>query len=348
MTWQRRTAAAAAALLLASVGPEVSAAQPARLKVQAGYGLAVPVLGEMIRHFEQTLARNPSAGLRMRVYDVEKLVPTLQIFDAVRAGRIDAGFSWPGYWMGKLPAVAVFAAVPFGPEPPDYLAWIHHGGGLELWRKLYADQGVVPVPCGVIPPEASGWFRQPIETVEDLKGLKIRYAGLGGEVLRRLGASITLLAAGDIFLALERGVIDATEYSMPAVDRPLGFYKVAKHYYFPGWHQPASNLELIVNRKKWESLSDAQRAALETACDATTLWGLTRGVAVQGEALAWFESQGVTLHRWSPALMRAFRAAADEVMREQAAADPAFAEAWASLRAFLEESRSWSELALPE
>ena len=332
---------AGAALLLAAA----AGAQSTKLKVQSGYGFAVPLLGETIRHFEERLAALPGHGIRLRLYDVGKLVPTLQIFDAVTAGKIDAGFTFPGYWMGKIPAATVFAAVPFGPEAPEFLAWLHQGGGLEIWRRVYAEHGAVPVPCGVIPPEASGWFREPIENEQSLRGKKIRYAGLGGRVLEKLGASITMLAAGDIFLSLERGVIDATEYSMPAVDRPLGFYKVAKHYYFPGWHQPSSILELIVHKETWDALSDVQRGAIETACDASTLWGLTRGLAIQGPALRFFREQGVTIHQWPPELMERFRELSAQVMEEASAEDPVFAEAWHSLQAFRAEHADWASIA---
>lgn len=330
------------ALSLAA-GP--SSGDAVKLKAQAGFKLNMPVIGEGIAYFRGTLAASGRDDLRFRIYDADKLVPTLQIFDAVSAGKIDAGFTWPGYWMGKLPAATVFAAVPFGPEPDEYLAWIHHGGGLELWRKLYAPHGAVPVPCGVLPPEASGWFGKPIESEADLVGLKVRYAGLGGKVLEKLGASITMLAAGDIFLSLERGVIDATEYSMPASDRPLGFYKIAKHYYFPGWHQPASIMELIVNKKKWETLSSQQRSFIETACNSMTLFQLTRGVATQAEALEFYKHNGVTLHRWSPELMERFRTLSREVIEEASAADPAFAEAWRSLEAFRAKHAEWAGIA---
>lgn len=325
-----------------------SAAENVRLKIQSAWSRNMPVLGETIRNFESRLNAMEGHGIRLRVYDAGKLVPTLQIMDAVSAGKIDAGFSFPGYWMGKLPAAAVFGAVPFGPEAPEYLAWLHEGGGLALWEEIYAKLGVVPIPCGVIPPEASGWFREPIESEADLKGLKIRFAGLGGKTLEKLGASITMLAAGDIFLSLERGVLDATEYSMPAVDRALGFYKVAKHYYFPGWHQPASIMELVVNAKSWAKLSAAQQATVRTACDASTLWSMTRGLALQGEALAFFKEEGVTIHSWSPELMASFRTAAEEVMQEASAADPDFARAWQSLQAFRKQYRPWASIAYTE
>ncbi len=339
---ERLAATLALAMGLAGAAAAETGVARTRLVIQSGYGLAVPVLGETIRYFEERMAATGGHGLRIRVYDAGKLVPPLQIFDAVTGGRLDAGFAFPAYWMGKIPAATVFAAVPFGPEPPELLAWLHQGGGLEIWRRLYAEHGAVPVPCGVLPPEASGWFRRPIRSERDLSGLKIRYAGLGGKVLERLGASITMLAAGDIFLALERGMIDATEYSMPAVDLPLGFHKVAKHYYFPGWHQPASILELLVSRERWESFTHAQRAAIETACDASTLFSLTRGLAVQGEALRFYQAQGVTLHQWPPELLARFREVAAQVMAEESAKDPAFAEAWRSLEAFRAEHGSWA------
>jgi TRAP-type mannitol/chloroaromatic compound transport system substrate-binding protein len=332
-------------LLAATALASPAASQETRLRVQSGYPLSMPVLGETVAHWDARMRALEVQGLRVRVYDAGKLVPTLSIFDAVSGGRLDAGFAFPAYWMGKIPAAAVFAAVPFGPEAPELLAWLHEGGGLQIWRRLYAAHGVVPVPCGVLPPEASGWFREPIDDASDLRGLKIRYAGLGGKVLKRLGASITMLASGDLFVALERGVLDATEYSMPAVDRPLGFYKVAKHYYFPGWHQPASLLELIVAEEVWEGLAPHQRAALETACDAATRFSLSRGLARQGEALAFFETQGVELHRWPPALMARFREEAAKVMAEEAAADPDFAAAWRSLQAFRARQRDWTDLA---
>jgi len=347
-----RTARTCVAALLggalgATAGMPAECAEPVRLRVQSGFNRNVPVLGETIWHVASLVETGGRSDVQLRVYDAGKLVPTLQIFDAVASGKLDAGFAWPGYWMGKLPATTVFAAVPFGPEAGEYLAWLHEGGGLELWRELYAPHGLVPVPCGVLPPEASGWFARPIESADDLRGLKIRYAGLGGEVLARLGASITMLAGSDIFPSLERGVIDATEFSIPSVDRALGFFRVVKHYYFPGWHQPSSLMELLVNRERWEALAPEQRRYIENACLAGTTWSLARGIATQAEALEFFAAQGVTLHRWSPELLARFREVSTQVMDEHSARDPAFARAWHSLRDFRERNATWNALAYP-
>ena len=206
----------------AGTGDAPAAAATVRLKVQGGFAFSMPVLGETVAHFRDSMAAMQVTGLELKVYDANKLVGTLGIFDAVSAGKIDAGFAFPGYWLGKVPAAAVFGAVPFGPDARESLAWLHKGGGLELWREIYAKRNLVPIPCGALPPEASGWFSKPIESVDDLVGLKVRYAGLGGKVLEKLGASATQIPAGDIFVSLERGVIDATEYSLPVIDRNLG------------------------------------------------------------------------------------------------------------------------------
>ena len=162
-----------------------------------------------------------------------------------------------------------------------------------------------------------------------------------------MGASITMLASSDIFPSLERGVIDATEFSIPSVDRALGFYKVAKHYYFPGWHQPSSIAELLVNAESWQKLSPEQQRYVENACAAGSIWSLARGVGTQGEALEFFRAQGVTIHRWSPELMARFREEAAAVMAEASAADPDFRRAWRSLEAFRAQNAGWRELAYP-
>ena len=334
--------------LALSVSAGEAAAERVRLRVQSGFQQNMPVIGEMLARVAEIVETGGRDDVRLRLYDPGKLVPTLQIFDAVASGKIEAGWAWPGYWMGKIPAMTVFGAVPFGPGADEYMAWLYAGGGLELWRELYAPHGVVPIPCGLLPPEASGWFARPIETAEDLRGLKIRYAGLGGKVLERLGASITMLAGSDVFPSLERGVIDATEFSIPSVDREMGFYKVAKHYYFPGWHQPGSVMELIVHRDSWERLSPDQRRYVENACAAGAAWGLARGLATQSEALDFFRSEGVTLHRWSDELMQLFRRVSAEVMEEASASDPDFRRVWQSLQDFRERQAEWRELAYPE
>ncbi len=169
---------------------------------------------------------------------------------------------------GLLPASALFGAVPFGMESVEFMAWMYFGGGNELLRELFKPHNVVPIFCGTISPEAAGWFRQEITSPDQLKGLKFRAAGLGGKVYQKVGSSVTLLPAGELFQALEKGVLDGTEFSLPSVDDQLGFYKVAKFYMLPGWHQPSTNQYLYINSAVWDKLNATTKAQIETTCTA--------------------------------------------------------------------------------
>jgi TRAP-type mannitol/chloroaromatic compound transport system substrate-binding protein len=270
-------------------------------------------------------------------------VPALEAFDAVASGKVDAAWSSPGYWAEDVPALQVFAAVPFGPEAGEYLAWMKYGGGNELYEEMYRPHNIHGVICGILTPEASGWFRTPIRTVDDLDGLRMRFFGLGGEVMEKFGVSTQLLAAGDIYQAFQSNTLDAVEFSTPAADLSLGLERVAKHYYYPGWHQPATLLELIVNLDAWQSLDDTTRLKIETACDANIANGLAEGVALQSAALEELEGQGVIIQEWPPEVLQALREAWRQVADEQASADPDFARAWSSLRDFRSRNARWEK-----
>ncbi|MEO1309305.1 MAG: C4-dicarboxylate ABC transporter, partial [Pseudomonadota bacterium] len=192
----------------------------------------------------------------------------LEALDAVSNGSVDAAYTTSGYWQGKMAAAGLFAAVPFGPEPGEALAWMLYDDGLTLMREMYETNGynVHVMLCGTYAPETSGWFKNEIASLEDLQGLNMRFFGLGAEVMQKLGVSTSLLAGGDIFPALERGAIDATEFSMPIVDANLGFYQIAKYNYFPGWHQPATLFELLINKDRWDDLDDVSKKQIEIAC----------------------------------------------------------------------------------
>ena len=179
-------------------------------------------LGTLGKSMVDRLDRISGGNIQIKFFEPNALIPAKECFDAVAAGSVDACWSTPGYWYGKEPALAMFAAVPFGPRAGEYLGWIYYGGGYELWDAIYEPHGLKSLPCGVIAPEASGWFRKEINSIEDLAGLKMRFFGLGAKVMEKIGVSTQLIAGGDIFPALERGSIDATEYSMPAIDLNLG------------------------------------------------------------------------------------------------------------------------------
>lgn len=273
------------------------------------------------------------------------VVPALQTFDAVSSGAVKAGWSTPGYWAGKVPALQFFSSVPFGPEAGEYLAWMKFGGGEKLMDELYEKHNIKSLICAAFAPEASGWFRREIKTVDDLKGLKMRFFGLGAKVMEKMGVSTQLLAGGDIFPALERGTIDATEFSMPALDLNLGFFQVAKHYYFPGWHQQATLFDLMINLDAWEKLDELTQLQISTACQANVARTFAEGEAIQFDAIKQIKEKGVTIHKWPKEILDAFQKAWGDVLKEESAKDADFDRVAKAYLAFRENYKVWNELA---
>jgi len=299
-------------------------------------------LGTMGKRLETDIPMITGGTVDLKFYEPGVLAPPFETFDAVSYGAVEAGWSTPGYWAGKEPALQLFSAVPFGPSAPEYLAWYDYGGGKALFEEIYHKHNIHSIICGITPPEASGWFKKPINSIEDFKGLKIRFFGLGGKVLEKVGASPQLIAGGEIYQALELGTIDATEYAMPAVDYKMGFYEVAKHYYFPGWHQQSTMFELMINLKSWNALAPAQRLQINTVCAASVRYGMSEGEALQPDALAKLKAEGVILHSWSPEILAELSKAWDKVAAEMAANDPTFAKVWVSLSEFRAKYKIWA------
>jgi TRAP-type mannitol/chloroaromatic compound transport system substrate-binding protein len=320
-----------------------SLGEPVRWKLAGSFPASLIQLGTLGTRFETLIDRVSGGNIQLKYFEPGALVPTLEIFDAVSTGAVDAGWSGSGFWAGKVPALQFFTTVPFGPAPGEYLAWMEFGGGRQLFEELYAPHNIHPVHCGMISPEGSGWFREEIATIDDLKGLKMRFFGLGGKVVEKLGVSAQLLAPGDIFPAPELGTIDAAEFSMPAIDLELGFHQIAKHYYMPGWHQPSSLLELIIHKPHWDALTEAQQSLIEMACGDSIRWGIAEGEAIQFGALQELQDKGVTLHYWSPEILAALEAAWVEVAAEESAKNADFKRVWESLSAFREDYTLWRE-----
>jgi len=303
-----------------------------------------PIHGDLGQLLVKNVAIATGGGVELKFFEPGALVPTLEVFDAVSTGSVDAGWSSPGYWAGKEPVMPIFTTVPFGPNMNEYLAWLYAGGGEELFREVYAKHNIYPLHCGLHSPEGSGWFRKPIEGPEDLKGLKMRFFGLGARVMEKLGVSTQLIAGGDVYPALELGTIDALEFSMPISDLNQGFWQVAKHYYFPGWHQQTSLFELIVNMDRWNELSELQKQQITLACSDLFRAGAAMSESMQVEALEQLKEKGVILHKWPPEMIEMFRKATDEVMAEEAAKDETFARVWQSLSTFRASYAEWRDL----
>ena len=314
------------------------------IEMTSSFPSTLPILGTASTDFVERI--NAISGeVNFEHFEPGMLVPPLEALDAVSNGSVDSAFSTSGYWQGKMAAASLFAAVPFGPEAGEYLGWMLYDDGAALWQRMFDEAGydVHVLLCGLIAPETSGWFVNEINSVEDLEGLNMRFFGLGAEVMQRLGVSTSLLGTGDIFPALERGAIDATEFSMPLIDSGLGFYNIAKYNYFPGWHQPSTLIELLVNKDVWENLSERGQAQVEAACLANVTTNFAEGEAKNYAAMVDNETNnGVTNAQWPPEMLETFETTWNEVAEEMAADDPFFAEVWADLSEYRQGYRIWS------
>ncbi len=326
---------------------EASTLDSLRWRVTSAFGTHLPTLGENPVQVANRLRRATGDRIDWTIDDPGEVVPAFAIVEAVRAGKIEAGYTWLGYDQGRLSASVLFGAVPFGMTPWEYSAWWVRGGGAELAREIYRPLGVEPILCGIIGPETAGWFRNPIEDREDLAGLKIRFAGLGGRALQKLGASVTMLPGGEIFQALEKGAIDATEFSLPEVDARLGFDRVARFNYFPGWHQPHTAFHLVVHKPTWDALSPATQETIALACGDGVHRNLANAEASQGPVIADLQAAGVATLSLSPKLLDVLEAAVAEVLEEEAARDADFARVLAHQREFRSHYARWRELAYP-
>lgn len=318
--------------------------EPVNLKMASTYPSSLIILGTLAKRFEEQIELISGGNIKFRFFEPGALSPPLETFDAVSYGALDSAWSSPGFWSGKVPALQTFAAIPFGPDSAEYMAWYYSGGGQQIFEEIYHRHNIHSIICGISPPEASGWFKEEIKTLDDLKGIRMRFFGLGARVMTKMGVSTQLLATGDIFPALELGAIDATEFSVPAVDQRLGFDRIAKHYYFPGWHQQSTFFELMINLDKWNDLSAMQQAQINTTCGDNMRFGIAEGEALQAEAINLLKESGTIFHEWPAEFLTAFEIAWHEVAEEEAAKDADFNRSWRSLQEFRQSYKTWKEL----
>ena len=307
----------------------------------------LPGSGETIIWLAQALKDTTDGAFVVDLYDPGEIVPAFAVTDAVRDKKVAAGYTWLGYDQGKIPSSPLIAATPFGLEPWAYIGWWYFAGGRELAEGVYAKHNMKPIFCAITGPETAGWFREPLVSAEDINGLKIRFAGLGGRAMQRVGASITMLPAGEIFQALETGVIDATEFSQPLTDRALGFSRIAKFNYYPGWHQPFSATHVVVNLGVWAEMQSADQALLEGLCTAGVARNLGYSEAMQGPIVRGLADAGVSARVLPDDLLAQLKVAANEILDEEAEADADFAAILASQREFQEVYGEWRRLAYP-
>ncbi len=304
-----------------------------------------PIFMEGVQRFADDIEKMSRRRFRISVFAGGELIPAMQTFDAVSQGTVQMGHGAAYYWAGKVPAAQFFTAVPFGMNAQGMNAWLYNGGGLNLWRDVYRPFNIVPFPMGNTGVQMGGWFRKEINSIADLKGLKMRIPGLGGKVMAKAGANPVLLAGGEIYTALERGTIDATEWVGPYHDQRLGLYRAAKNYYYPGWHEPGPTLELSVNSKAWAELPEEYQLMVENAAAAANTWMLSEFEAKNLQALQSLKQQHkVNVLEFPPDVIRELRRLTAEVLEDEAKKDRIFREVYQAYRSFNSSNTAWNEI----
>lgn len=322
-------------LIVALAGPGIPA-EPVRLVMPVVYGTHLPGLGEPASRLAKLVKQLSGSALELDLKQPGDGTQPQEILDKVSRGGVDAGFSTASFWAAKIPAAALFAGFPFGPDAKGYVEWFFAGNGRKLYQEMYdqADMDVHVIPCAFGGGEASGWFAKEIRAPEDIKGFRMRGFGLGGRVMSRLGAQTVLVPGGKIGDAFDKREIDGAEFLTPAVDQRQRLQDHAKIVYVPGWQQPETVLELLINQEKWNALNDEEQTVLETACRSMLLATLAESPRLQEAALAELAKQGVRIETWSDDLARAFRRGWEEVAAEESSRDPFFRRVLSDLEKF--------------
>lgn len=340
-----RTAAAGAAGVSALAAPALVQAQPAiRWRMPSSFPKALDTVWGNAEVIAQRVRALTDGKFEITASAAGELVPPLQVLDAVQNRTIQCGHTAGFYYLGKEPALVFDTGVPFGLTPRQHYAWLRYGGGNELMRDLYGNFNVIQFPAGNTGAQMGGWFRKPIKTVDDLKGLRIRAPGFLGQVYAKLGAVPQQIAAGEIYAALEKGVMDAVEFVGPYDDEKLGFAKVAEYYYAPGVLELGASLCFIVNKDAWAELPAHYQAALESACNDASIDMLAKYDARNISALKRLVGGGVKLSYWPADVMRAMQQATDEVLKENAAKSANFAKVMANWKPFRDDMVLWSSV----
>lgn len=336
-------AALAAGFTALTLSTAIHAAGPGKLDVASTFNTNI-FIGEGAVRFAEELATVTDGEVKLEVHNPGDLVPAFEVFNSVSSGAVPAGWDWIGYWAGTVPVTNLYGALPFGPTPEAFMSWMWSGEGTELLQSAYDDYNVKVLPCFISPQETGGWYNKEINSIKDFDGLRIRISGLGAKVLNKYGASTQLVPGGEIYLALERGRIDATEFSVPQVDQLMGFEEITKYYYFPGWHQSASWFSFIINKDVWNEYDEATKAKFETACRATLQWSMAEAPAEQMRVIGKLKEKGIEVKRFPDEVIAELRKGWNEVRAEEMKNNPRFKEAYESLMEHTQLVNDWYDL----
>lgn len=328
-----------------ATGTAVSTGEVIHWKLVTTWPKNLPGLGHTPEVFAD-MVRELSAGrLDIRVYGAGEIVPAFEVFDAVSSGVAEMGHGASYYWKGKIPSAVFFTAVPFGMTAQEMNGWLHYGGGMELWEEVYAPSGIVPLAGGSTGVQMAGWFNREINSLEDVRGLRMRIPGLAGEVFSGAGGEAVRIPGGEIYTALQTGVIDAVEWVGPYNDLALGLHEIAEYYYYPGWHEPGAMLEFTVNKEALERLPEDLQAIVRHASRAANQDMLDEFTARNNRALReMIEVHGVKLRRLPDEVLEALYAGSQQAMAKLVADDPVAAKVQQSFAAFLRDVRAYHEI----
>ncbi|MBE4608110.1 TRAP transporter substrate-binding protein [Vibrio navarrensis] len=316
-----------------------------RLKLAETWGPNTPILGDASKNMAKLAQEMSSGRLQIRIDSANKHKAPLGVFDMVKSGQYDLGHSSSYYWKGKVPNTLYFSSMPFGMIATEQYAWFYYGGGMELMQRVYAPHNLLSFPGGNSDIQMGGWFKKEINSVEDLKGLKMRIPGFAGEVLARVGAKPTNIAPGELYTSLERGTIDALEWVGPAFDLRMGFHKIAP-YYYTAWHEPGSETQFLVNKKTWESLPKDLQVILETAFRVAAFDMYNQAIDANANSWATMQSEypDIKVRGFPPAVLAAMRQATNDLLAEEAEKDPLAKEIITSQENYLKKVRAWTNI----
>jgi TRAP-type mannitol/chloroaromatic compound transport system substrate-binding protein len=304
-----------------------------------------PGLGTGANRLAESIDRLSNGRLKIKVYGGNELVPAFEVFDAVQQRTAEMGHSATYYWKGKAPETQFFSGIPFGMTAQELHGWIYYGGGLELWQEVYAPHGLVPFLAGNSGPQMGGWFNREINSIADIKGLKMRIPGPGGEILKRAGGTPTNIPGAELFTALQTGTIDAAEWVGPYNDLAFGLFRAAKYYYYPGWQEPGSGLECMINKTAWDSLPDDLQAIVKIACQAAVLDSLSDFTYNNGVALRkLLDEYSVELRRFPDEVLIQLRTISGEYLLEMSTETELMGRIYTSFQAYMDLVSPWTAI----
>ena len=340
-----KTIAMAAIFTLALANPAIAAKKVYRLKMAEGWPANFPIFGDTTKNLAKMVDTMSNGRLKITIDSKNKHKAPLGIFDMVRSGQYDMGHSASYYWKGKVPETLYFTTMPFGMTTPEQYGWFYHGGGMELMEKLYDKYGLMSFPGGNTGNQMGGWFQKEINSINDLKGLKMRIPGFAGEVLAKVGAKPTNISVGELYTALERRTIDALEWVGPSLDLRMGFHKIAP-YYYTGWHEPATELQFLVNKRTWKKLPPDLQEILRVAMRTSAYDMYIHSYHASGEnwATMALEYPNIKVKTFPESVIAALKKANNELLAEAAAKSAVAKEIQDSQATYMKKVRAWSKI----